>query len=229
MTEKIVQTLEPIILFGGGEVHDSSVLRAMAVTDRIAAADGGAKHAMRNNIIPDVVIGDFDSLTDEDLTRLPADALHRITEQDSTDFDKALRSIEAPLVIALGFTGARLDHTLAAMNTLVARSDRRCVLLDDHQLAFVAPRKMELELPIGTVFSLFPMGAVHGTSEGLKWPIDGLDFSPSGRVGTSNEVSGPVKLEFNAPNMLVLLPAAQFESTIGQLMHCSAHWPALAG
>lgn len=229
MTDKIVQTSEPIALFGGGEARSDTVSRALAVCNSVAAADGGAKHALGNGVIPDAVIGDFDSLSEAELSELPAEVLHRIDEQDSTDFDKALRHISAPAIVAVGFTGARLDHTLAAMNTLVTRADQRCLILNENEVVYVAPPRMELDLPIGTIFSLFPMGPVQGASDGLVWPIDGIDFAPDGRVGTSNEVNGPVTIEADAPNMLVLVPADHFETVLEQLMRCDAHWPARAG
>ena len=50
------------------------------------------------------------------------------------------------------------------------------------------------------------MGPVKGTSTGLRWPIDGLDFAPDGMIGTSNEVTGPLHLTCDAPRMLVILP-----------------------
>ena len=50
------------------------------------------------------------------------------------------------------------------------------------------------------------MDEVTGASEGLLYPIDGITFSPATRVGTSNEVTGFVKLTFNARVMLVILP-----------------------
>ena len=37
-----------------------------------------------------------------------------LVDQDTTDFDKALRHIKAPVVIGAGFSGARTDHALAA-------------------------------------------------------------------------------------------------------------------
>ena len=51
------------------------------------------------------------------------------------------------------------------------------------------------------------MGPVRGRSEGLRWPIDGLAFDPTGRIGTSNAATGGVvRLGFDAPRMLVILP-----------------------
>ena len=60
--------------------------------------------------------------------------------------------------------------------------------------------------PAGTRFSLYPMGAVSGTSRGLVYPIDGIDMSPATRVGTSNEVDSPVSLRLDRREMLIILP-----------------------
>ena len=56
-----------------------------------------------------------------------------------------------------------------------------------------------------------------GRSQGLRWPIDGLDFAPSGRIGTSNEVTGPVVLVFDGPGMLVITPREALEQVSAAL------------
>ena len=132
--------------------------------------------------------------------------MHPISDQDSTDFDKALRNISAPLVIAVGVTGGRLDHELAAMHTLVARAKQKCIVLGAESVAFVSPSDITLKLPEGSVFSLFPMGRVGARSEGLRWPTAGLAFAPDIAIGTSNAVTGPVRLWVDRPKMLVVLP-----------------------
>jgi thiamine pyrophosphokinase len=226
MTQEIVHSLEPVVLFGGGSAEPDVVSRAVLLGNTVTAADGGASLALKNGIVPSVVIGDFDSLSQADRAVLTSAQLVHIEEQDSTDFDKSLRNIAAPLVIAVGFTGARLDHTLATLNTLIAHPDRRCVIVSDQDVIFLAPPKLELDLPIGTRFSLFPMGPVGGHSTGLEWPIAGLQFKPNGRVGTSNRVSGPVCLEIDQPQMLVILPVEFLEYATRALLKCPAQWPA---
>jgi thiamine pyrophosphokinase len=52
------------------------------------------------------------------------------------------------------------------------------------------------------------MGPASGRATGLRWPIEGLDFAPAGRVGTSNAATGPVSIEMRGP-MLLILPRAQ--------------------
>jgi thiamine pyrophosphokinase len=196
----------------------------MRLAPHVVAADGGADAALALGVTPEAVIGDFDSLTSSARERLPAAALHPIEEQDSTDFDKCLRNIAAPLVLGIGFSGDRLDHQLAAYNTLVRRAGRPCILLGELELVFLCPPTVALELAPGTPFSLFPMGAVEGVSDGLRWPIGGLNFAPDGRIGTSNEAQGPVSLSVTAPKMLVILPEATLEMVAEALRSASARW-----
>jgi thiamine pyrophosphokinase len=163
---------------------------------------------------PEAVIGDFDSISPKARARL-AGRMHLIGEQVTTDFDKALRSIDAPFVLGLGFAGQRLDHGLAVLNTLVRQPAKRCLILSGSDVTFLAPRSLDLSLPKGSRLSLFPMGAVQGESEGLRWPLQDLHFAPDGMIGTSNEVSGPVRLRFDADRMLVILP----RSAVGAALH----------
>ena len=204
--QPIVSSLEPIVLVGGGELLPDDFEAVRPHANRFVAADSGAAAVLAQGHQPEAVIGDFDSLDDTTRADLPAERLHHIAEQDSTDFDKCLRNVAAPLILGLGFLGARVDHQLSVFNRLAARPDKRCVLLGRDDVLCLAPPKLRLDLEAGTRVSLFPMARVSGRSTGLRWPIDGLNFSPDGRVGTSNEATGPVRLETDAPGLLLILP-----------------------
>ncbi|MGH1416601.1 MAG: thiamine diphosphokinase [Pelagimonas sp.] len=228
MITKIVHSQSPVLLVGGGECADSALTNVMAGSQTIVAADGGAAQVLARGRMPDSVIGDMDSLDPELQAQLAPGVLNHIAEQDSTDFDKCLRHIEAPLIEAHGFLGARVDHQLAVFTVLVRRADRRCVLVGAHDVVCVAPPRLDLELPVGMRLSLFPMAAVMGQSQGLRWPIDGIGFSPDGRIGTSNEVSGPVSLRMNGPGMLLILPPEALPAVMKGLARSDATWPARA-
>lgn len=201
----------------------------MSLAPQVVAADGGADAALDHGVMPAAVIGDFDSISAAARTALPEGRLHPIDEQDSTDFDKCLRNIRAPLVIGIGFSGDRLDHALAAYNTLVRQPWRRCILLGAEELVFLAPPSVSLDLDPGTRVSLFPMGAVEGVSDGLEWPINGLNFSPDGRVGTSNLSTGTVHMSMTSPKMLVILPEHTLEAVVRSLLGTTALWPGEQG
>lgn len=206
MNSIIVQSEVPATLIGGGAVGVNDLETALALAPELVAADGGAAAALAAGYMPRAVIGDFDSIPETVRARIPASRLFSIREQESTDFDKALRSVAAPLVVAVGFLGDRVDHQLAAFNVLVRHAHRPCILLGAHEVVFHAPARLRLDLLAGDVVSLFPMGRVTGRSDGLEWPIDGLHFAPDGRVGTSNRALGPVTIETDGPGMLTILP-----------------------
>jgi thiamine pyrophosphokinase len=219
MKSPIVQSTDGVTLAGGGPISARDLVLALARAPVAVAADSGADRLLRLGVTPQAVIGDMDSISDAARAALPADRLHLVAEQVTTDFDKALRLIEAPLVLALGFAGARLDHGLAAMATLIARAERTCILIGPKDLAFAAPPRLTLDLAPGEPLSLFPMARLTGRSEGLEWPIDGIDFAPDGMIGTSNRVTArQVVLEFDRRGMLVLLPRRRLDAAIRALL-----------
>lgn len=205
MVAAVVSSAGGVTLIGGGAVTPEDMSQALAVAPVLVAADGGADAALKLGQRPTAVIGDFDSLSQKARAILPPETLHHVAEQDSTDFQKCLSRIDAPFVIAIGFSGLRLDHTLAALNVMTRFPARRVILIAAEDIIFLCPPRLCLDLPPGSRLSLFPMGSSRGTSQGLEWPIDGLEFAPDGRSGTSNRVTGPVQLTMQG-RMLVLLP-----------------------
>jgi len=218
MTTPIVHALEPITLIGGGDVGVDDLPLALARAPVLVAADGGADKALRAGHTPVAVIGDLDSLSDHARARLPAACLFAIDEQDSTDFDKALRHIQSPLVLAVGFLGGRIDHQLAAFNTLVHLANQPCILIGESEVVFHVPQKIKVELTVGDVVSLFPMARVRGRSRGLEWPIDGLEFSPDGRIGTSNRALGTVNLQVENRGLLMIAPRCALNAVMRALV-----------
>ncbi len=220
----IVHTSEPVTLIGGAQVSRTDLAAAQAIAPCVVAADGGADAALAQGMMPDAVIGDFDSISADAQARIPAERLHKIAEQESTDFDKCLRNIEAPLIVGVGFCGARISHQLAACNTLVRHPVQRCLLIGSFDLVFLCPPSLKLDLPNECPVSLFPMGAVEGVSDGLKWPIAGLNFAPDGQTGASNCAKGTVHLSLTAPKMLVMVPKEHLAIVAEALLAAPARW-----
>jgi thiamine pyrophosphokinase len=221
MPKPIVQSQTGVTLIAGGPVLARDFRAALALAPQLVAADGGADRALALGETPRAVIGDMDSLSDAG-RRLLGAAVHEIAEQNSTDFDKALRNIQAPFVLGLGLLGGRVDHELAALSVLARRRLARCVLIGREDVIFAAPRVVELAMQAGDRFSLFPFAPVSGRSTGLEWPIAGIDFAPNARGGTSNRATGPVRLEFDAPGMLVVVPRARLAVALAAVVSALA-------
>ncbi|MGL6209667.1 MAG: thiamine diphosphokinase [Paracoccaceae bacterium] len=225
MNLAIVRSLVGVTLVGGGPLTLRRLARSLSFAPRLVAADGGADRLLRLGQRPEAVIGDLDSISAAARAEL-GPAVHLIPEQESTDFEKALTRIDAPFVLGLGFSGARLDHGLAVLNAMVRHPDRRCLIIGGGDVTFLAPHRLQMTLPVGSRLSLFPMAAVTGQSQGLRWPIEGLRFAPDGAIGTSNEVSSPrVDLSFDAEAMLVILP----ERALPAVLDAVSRHPAVRG
>lgn len=207
-----------VTLLGGGELTARTVSELLTVAPNLVVCDGEAARALEMGLTPARVIGDMDSLDAATRARLDPATLHLIAEQDSTDFDKALRTIEAPLVLGAGFMGRRLDHELACYNSLLRHADKPCILVGEYDICFHTPGPLRLDLAPESRVSLFPMAEVLVSTRGLAWELDRLRLAPWGRVGTSNRAqAGPVEITPEGPGLLVILPRAGLPAAIAAL------------
>ena len=198
----------PLAIVGGGTV-DAALLRELAERGvALVGADGGADTIDAAGLLPDAIIGDLDSLENrvgwESRTRV----IH-IPEQITTDFQKTLYSTEAPVTLALGMTGKRLDHTLAALNAVLQYApSRRLMLVDEVDVALAVTGPIAFEAGKRERVSIHPLVPIRfRSSTGLFYPMDGLLLEPGGLIGTSNEGTGgrvEVIPEDETPWLLIL-------------------------
>ena len=211
----IVDVKSPVTLVGGGYFGAEILNEVLRLAPNLVAADGGANAAVAEGHIPLAVIGDFDSLGRAARDAIPAERLHQIADQDSTDFQKVMERVRAPYVLAIGFTGSRVDHELAVYASIINPEFCPCIVIGERDIVFAAPLAISLDLELGTRVSLFPMASVTGRSVGLRWPIEGLEFAPWSRLGTSNAATyRTVQLEFDRQGMLVILPRKCLKAVI---------------
>lgn len=196
---------EPILLVGAGPATLKDFNFAHSVAKPVIAVDGGYDSLRAWGVTPDAVVGDMDSVRSDimgDVTSVP------IAEQNSTDLEKALRVIDAPLSLGIGFLEGRLDHTLAAMHALVAAVEQTVILIGPDDIVFAAPTDWRAALPIATRISFYPVRKVAALrSTGLRWPIDGLVMEGGQQIGVSNETSlTAVEVRFADRGAVTILP-----------------------
>lgn len=220
MNRPIVDAKAPVTLVAGGPLRRAELRAALRRAPHLVAADGGADRALALGVVPEAVIGDLDSLSEAARAQLGA-RVHEVPEQETTDFDKALWAIRAPLVLAVGLIGGRADHALAALSGLMrhqAQGGAPVILLGAQDVIFAAPPRLDLRMRVGDRLSVYPLAPVTGRSEGLEWPLDGLALAPMARIGTSNRVNAArVRLAFDAPGALVILPRGRLDAAIRAL------------
>ena len=130
------------VIFANGELNLSPELRnEIQSDDLIIAADGGALHCRKLGIKPQVVIGDFDSLQDEDLNTLQAEGAQLLrfpTHKDETDLELAFqyaRQHSCQEVLLIAALGERWDMSLANifLTAHPAYQGMHVRLVDNHQ------------------------------------------------------------------------------------------------
>ena len=226
MKRHIVSSSKAVTLIGGGDARVSQLKEVLDIAPVCVAADSGAELARRANIPLRAVIGDMDSISADTLSQIPQDRQIIISEQETTDFDKALRHINAPLIVGLGFLGGRIDHQLHALHVLALYAHRPCILVAQTEIVLIAPPEITVPTEPGDVVSIFPLGPVTGCSKGLEWPIEGLAFDTLSKVGTSNRATGPLTLEMSAPNAVLMLPRRLIQPVAQALVsEAAVGWP----
>ena len=180
-----------VLIIANGEIRDIQKVKAMLPqVDYTICADGGVRYARDLGVVPDLIVGDFDSLPDEVLREYSMAGIpikRYPAEKDKTDMQIAVDTavdMGARQVYLLGAFGSRWDHSYANMLMLyrLARRGIKAQILDSHNVVMVSSGKVEIEGEIGQTLSLLPLsGDVRILrTDGLKYPIvDGilpLDF-----------------------------------------------------
>ena len=187
-------TFEGLLVIVGGGTVDFQLIRDLAAAGaHLVGADGGADRIVQAGHFPDAIIGDLDSLNNVE-EWLGRTRLLRIEEQETTDFEKVLYSTHAPVTIALGMTGRRFDHTLAALAAVTRYArDRVIILVDEDDLAMALTGPFTFEVDPHDRVSVHPLLPIKfRRSIGLRYPLDGLRLAPGERTGTSNEATDGV-------------------------------------
>lgn len=185
-----IRFTDPVILVGGGDVDMAQLGFTAARGFPVVAVDSGADALSEYGIEPKAIIGDMDSISSASGWP-PGTEFLEISEQNSTDFEKALYTVAAPVYLAFGFLGQRFDHSLAALHCLAKyRASKSVVLVDLVDLMFIPTVPLNIELDPGSRFSIYPIAPVSFLeSAGLRYPLDGLTLEAGVTIGTSNTVT----------------------------------------
>lgn len=158
--------------------------------DLVVAADGAANALIRMGCVPDIVVGDMDSI--EPYIRVQIEEVHEDPDQETTDVDKLVsflagRGTDAVTLACL--EGDRLDHVFSAVQGALKAPFATRILLRQG-LAYVVRDRIEVDSHEGQAISFIPMVECSGVEmEGVKWPPKSV-LSPLGDTSISNVATG---------------------------------------
>ena len=180
-----------------------AIVEDLANDALVIGADGGGERLLAAGIEPDVVVGDLDSLSAVAQKQF-SDRLVRDSAPDSSDLEKAVawaRTEGADDIVVIGWSGGRLDHTLAAL----ALAFEGAQLHDDRFLVTAVAGSAEITAQPGTLFSLMALPEAVVSVNGARWNLEQEPLTMGAR-GLHNEVAagGRVQVECHTGKLLLL-------------------------
>ena len=202
-----------LIVCNGNPPPKSLLIQLWEKTTYRVAADGGANILIKNKLVPDTVVGDFDSLETKTREKLPNTKFLKIPDQDTNDADKAVRhclELGFEEIHLLAADGGRQDQFLAAMEILFKYSEKVRVIswTQLERMEFINQVWEEKIIP-GTTLSILPLfgGAQGIITKGLKYALNNQDLIPGkSPSGVSNlVVSTPVSINLKKGRLLIVI------------------------
>ena len=194
----------PIVLVAvGGDGRGAPPdLPARPAGSLVVAADAGLHVLDHHGVVPDLVVGDLDSVDPEALARAEragARVVRSEADKDATDLELALEHLVeegCDSVVVVGSDGGRMDHLLGGALTLCSPrfaglgvqawlGGARIVPVHDEASIVGAP---------GRLLSIIAVGgpALGVRTNGLRWPLCGEQLEAGSSRGLSNEMLAEV-------------------------------------
>lgn len=207
--------MKVIIVSGGKQpsfelfsrLHDSSSI--------VIGADSGAEFLKEFDIIPDLLLGDFDSIREDTLKYfedkaeiLSFDAVKDFTDTEAA-YEEALKYGPSEIYF-LGCTGSRLDHFIGNLSLLdkALKLGISAYLMDDHNKIFLMEKPGMIKKDFGDYISFQGFrGPVKGFGvKGVKYPLWDYELLLGDSRNVSNEfVDGIISVTFDEGILMVLM------------------------
>jgi thiamine pyrophosphokinase len=225
-----------LVIIGNGQfpITEYPVYKIRSA-DYIICCDGALGTFMRKRAglgkaLPDVIIGDMDSLVPDvlagimdsvpdDERRTLEERLVHIEEQEDNDQTKAFvyaienfKDIDAIHIV--GATGLREDHTIGNMSLLMEYTkmydlDSLGITVDmisDYSTVFPITDSISLTIGKGRNISIFsPDNSLRIKSQGLVWPVDNVVFDNWWKASLNRASENEIKLTFNHPSIALIV------------------------
>ena len=199
-----MKTNTVFLLLNGEQPNQLPDLSAYSL---VCATDGAYRYLEQNEIVPDFISGDFDSLGHQpegiEVINTP--------DQDFTDFDKVLQLLfdkGYSDIHIYGASGKEQDHFLGNLHTAIQWNGKlNLTFFDNYGYYLLADKQMTLSNIKGKTVSLVPFPEATGIiTHGLQYPLMGETLTFGQRIGTRNVAQADeVNLSFGTGHLFVFV------------------------
>ncbi|MGB4588367.1 MAG: thiamine diphosphokinase [Clostridiaceae bacterium] len=205
-----------VIIVSGGRHPSLELFRSIHKTgDFIIGADSGAEFLRREGIVPDLLLGDFDSIKEETLlffkekTKiLKYDAVKDFTDTEAA-YEEAIK-LDPDEIYFLGCTGSRLDHFIGNLSLLnrALKAGINGYLMDDHNKIFFMDKPGIIKKGFGNYisFQAFRESVKDFSLQGTRYPLTSYELKLGDPRNVSNEfLDEEIKVSFKSGVLMVFM------------------------
>ncbi len=196
-----------VALFLNGQAP--STIPDLSQFEKVFCTDGAYKYLKELEIVPDVISGDFDSISTSEIPQ--GIEVVETPDQNFTDFEKALAIIHSrnyEEVYVYGSSGMEHDHFLGNLSSgLKFKNKLTIVFFDDFSYYFFTEKSIVLDGYYGRTISLYPFPIAKGIkTTGLKYLLNDEDLDITKRIGIRNmAIEDKVEIEYEEGELLLFI------------------------
>lgn len=205
-----INTKELTVIVADGAFPEHEIpLGYIRSAGRIVCCDGSTENLLNAGFIPEAIVGDMDSLSDN-LAEKYKNRIFRDDSQDTNDLTKAVSWCKERgynNVVIVGGTGKREDHTIGNISLLVEYvKDVKVIMVTDTGILLPLFESSAIKSFPGQQISVFAIDSgMEISSRGLRYPLNRKKIE-NWWVATLNEAIGDsFSLEFKQGRVIVYM------------------------
>lgn len=204
-----------LVVTGGSKPNKERILEFLKEDDYIIGSDSGCNCLKEYNIIPNLILGDFDSVDEAVLDYFKGNNVEIMKYPSDKDYsDTHLAYSEGVKrggnkFLIFGATGSRLDHTLGNIGLLLigAKNNTEVTIIDNNNRIYIKEKDFKIKGSFGETISFHALSdEVKGfTIKGAKYNIEDYTLNLLEPRAISNEfLDEDIEVSFKSGKVLVL-------------------------
>lgn len=197
---------DAIILANGSFPTHTIPLSILRNANELICCDGAINKLSEHNIMPQAIVGDCDSMSDQNKLKFKQ-IIHHVDEQETNDLTKSVHfCLKKSLnkIIILGATGCREDHTIANISLLAEYINlvSEICMITDYGIFNAIDKKSRFETFEGQQVSLFSLEPSPITTYNLKYKIENRVFTNWWQASLNESLSSIFEVETSTKTII---------------------------